>query len=68
MSDRCATCGISLPERAPQSPEVRHCQDHWWREQLRRFDAGEAIDRGVADWFVTPRTEHTRAEFRGVRA
>jgi len=41
--DHCATCGTLLPERSPNSPEVRYDQDHWWDEQERLWRAGEPI-------------------------
>lgn len=47
--DRCATCGVILPERSPTSPAVRYCERDWWREQARRFDAGEDVSPYALD-------------------
>jgi hypothetical protein len=42
-TERCAICGCTLPDRSPTSPAIRSCELHWWREQTRRFDAGETV-------------------------
>ena len=53
--DLCATCSVSLPERGPNSPTVRYCEDHWWAEQVRRYDAGEHVaDTTVSFLTATP--------------
>lgn len=68
MSERCATCGAPLAERSAGSPAERYCQDDWYREQLRRFDAGDLADGWLAEWFTRPRTPETRAQWLGARA
>lgn len=50
----CVSCGVSLPEPSPTSPAIRYCHDHYWAEQLRRFDAGECDDPWVAAWLTAP--------------
>jgi hypothetical protein len=67
MRDTCATCGITLHERSPNSPEVRYCQTCWWTEQLRRFDAGEPINPNIADWFTAEPNLSGGSQWRGVR-
>ena len=33
-----------LPERSPNSPDERRCQDCWWADETRRYLAGEPVD------------------------
>jgi len=41
--ERCADCGVRLPKRSASSPAERRCQDCWWTEQDRRYQAGEPV-------------------------
>jgi hypothetical protein len=67
VRDRCPTCGCTLPDRSPNSPEVRYCSDHWWAEQLRRFDADEPINPDVAAWLTSEPSKDGSGAFKGVR-
>ena len=28
--ERCAGCGVRMPDRSPNSPTVRRCETCWW--------------------------------------
>lgn len=48
--DRCGDCGLSLPERGPNSPEVRRCETCWWAHQREQFAAGGEVHKYARPW------------------
>ena len=60
-------CGCPLPPPTPNSPKVRYCEEHWWAEQLRLYDAGEQTDPWIIAWFERERLPYHQSKWLGIR-
>jgi hypothetical protein len=41
--ERCAGCGVRMPDRSPNSPAVRRCEACWWAHNTAERLAGHAV-------------------------